>query len=153
VWVFATLRAELQPRIVDKIKTMILQNIFYRSSFSHMLRFPFAGFEVQHIIQDETLLTITACTTTERGVCPSCGEESGHIHRFYQRHPQDLPISGLKVQLVLQVQRFRCKNLLCSRQTFAERLPALPLFARQTLRLAHILESIAVVLSGQAGSR
>ncbi|MBO0794805.1 MAG: transposase family protein [Ktedonobacteraceae bacterium] len=103
-----------------------------------MLQFPFAGFEVQHVIQDETILTITACATTETGVCPSCGKESSHIHSYYQRHPQDLPISGLRVQLIVQVRRFRCKNLDCSRQTFAERLPELPLSARQTRRLGAI---------------
>jgi transposase len=41
----------------------------------------------------------------------------------------------------------------CSRQTLAERLPNLPVSARQTSRLGIILERIAVVLSGQAGSR
>jgi transposase len=118
-----------------------------------MLQFTFAGFEVQHIIQDETILTITASATMETGVCPSCGKESGHVHSYYHRHPQDLPISGRRVQLVLQVRRFRCNNLHCPRQTFAERLPELPLFARQTLRLGAILDCIAVVLSGQAGSQ
>ncbi|HEY0755398.1 MAG TPA: transposase [Ktedonobacteraceae bacterium] len=37
--------------------------------------------------------------------------------------------------------------------SLAERLPELPVSARQTSRLGTILESIAVVLSGQAGSR
>jgi transposase len=64
-----------------------------------------------------------------------------------------LPVSSRSVQLVLRVRRFRCPNLQCSRQTFAERLPNLPVSARQTSRLGAILESLAVVLSGQAGSR
>ncbi|WP_236601773.1 hypothetical protein [Ktedonobacter sp. SOSP1-52] len=62
-------------------------------------------------------------------------------------------MSGQRVQLMLQVRRFRCPNAQCSRQTFAERLPELPVSARQTRRLGTILENIAVVLSGQAGSR
>ena len=99
------------------------------------------------------MLTITACALTKMGVCPSCGEETSHVHSYYQRHPQDLPISGLQVQLILRVRRFRCLNSQCARQTFAERLPELPVSARQTSRLETILESIAVVLSGQAGSR
>lgn len=118
-----------------------------------MLQFTFAGFEVQHIAKVETLLTITARALTKRGACPSCGEETSHIHSYYQRHPQDLPISGLQVQLILRVRRFRCLNSQCPRQTFAERLPELPVSARQTSRLGTILESIAIVLSGQAGSR
>lgn len=118
-----------------------------------MFQFPFAGFEIQHIFQDDTHLIITASSTTETGFCPSCGEKSGHVHSYYNRHPQDLPISGLLVQLVLHVRRFRCQNLSCPRQTFAERLPEIPLSARQTRRLGAILDTIAVVLSGQAGSR
>jgi len=54
---------------------------------------------------------------------------------------------------VLQVRRFRCQNHQCQRQTSAERLPDIPVSARQTARLATILASIAVVLSGEAGSR
>lgn len=118
-----------------------------------MLQFTFAGFEVQHITKVETMLTITAGSFTKTGVCPSCGKETSHVHSYYQRHPQDLPISGLQVQLILRVRRFRCLQSRCPRQTFAERLPELPVCARQTSRLGTILESIAVVLSGQAGSR
>ena len=118
-----------------------------------MLQFTFAGFEIQRITKVETLLTITARALTKTGACPSCGKETSRIHSYYQRHPQDLPISGLQVQLVLRVRRFRCLNSQCPRQTFAERLPELPVSARQTSRLGTLLESIAVVLSGQAGSR
>jgi transposase len=118
-----------------------------------MFQFTFPGFEIQYILQDETSVTITACTTTKLGVCPSCGEKSGHVHSSYNRHPHNLPISGLQVHLVLQMRRFRCQNLLCSRQTFAERVSGLPLSAHQTRRLRAILDTIAVVLSGQASSR
>jgi transposase len=112
-----------------------------------MLQFTFAGFEVQHMASHDGMLTITARALAKTSACPSCGEESSHIHSYYQRHPQDLPISGLQVQLVLRVRRFRCPNPQCARQTFAERLPNLPMSARQTSRLVTILESIAVVRS------
>ena len=118
-----------------------------------MLQFTFAGFEIQHIASGENLLTITARALTPTSACPSCDQASNHVHSYYTRSPQDLPISGRKVQLVLRVRRFRCSNPQCSRQTFAERLPHVPVSARQTSRLGAILESIAVVLSGQAGSR
>jgi transposase len=118
-----------------------------------MLPFTFAGFEIQHIMSNENLLTITAHALTPTSACPSCSQVSPHVHSYYTRSPQDLPISGRKVQLVLRVRRFRCPNPQCSRQTFAERLPNLPVSARQTSRLGAIIESIAVVLSGQAGSR
>jgi transposase len=118
-----------------------------------MLPFTFAGFEIQHIASSENLLTITARALISTSACPSCSQASTHVHSYYTRSPQDLPISGRSVRLVLQVRRFRCPNPRCSRQTFAERLPHVPVSARQTSRLGAILESIAVVLSGQAGSR
>lgn len=118
-----------------------------------MLPFTLAGFEIQHIARSETQVTITARALTPTSMCPSCHQLSTHIHSYYTRSPQDLPISGQRVQLVLWVRRFRCLNAQCPRQTFAERLPELPVSARQTSRLCTILESIAVVLSGQAGSR
>lgn len=118
-----------------------------------MLPFTFAGFEIQHMTSSETMLTITARALTSTGTCPSCGQATAHVQSYYTRTPQDLPVSGRIVQLSLCVRRFRCPNPQCSRQTFAERLPNVPVSARQTSRLGSILESIAVVLSGQAGSR
>src|SRR5438067_2249282 len=118
-----------------------------------MLPFTFAGFEIQHIMSSETQVTITARALTATSACPSCSGSSTHVHSYYTRSPQDLPISGRRVRLVLQVRRFRCPNAHCPRRTFAERLPNLPVSARQTSRLGAILESIAIVLSGQAGSR
>jgi len=118
-----------------------------------MLPFTFAGFEIQHIASSQTQLTITARALMPASICPSCHQVSTHIHSYDTRSPQDLPISGQRVQLVLRVRRFRCLNAQCPRKTFAERLPELPVSARQTSRLGTILECIAVVLSVQAGSR
>src|SRR5215831_1168367 len=112
-----------------------------------MLPFTFAGFEIQHIASSENLLTITARALASTSACPSCSQASTHVHSYYTRSPRDLPISGRAVRLVLRVRRFRCLNPQCSRRTFAERLPNLPVLARQTSRLLTILESIAVVLS------
>nr|HET6904358.1 ISL3 family transposase [Ktedonobacteraceae bacterium] len=118
-----------------------------------MLPFTFAGFEIQHIASSENLLTITARALTPTSACPSCGQASTHVHSYYTRSPQDLPVSGRRVQLVLRVRRFRCQNRQCPQRTFAERLPELPVSSRQTTRLGTLLDCIAVVLSGQAGSR
>lgn len=96
---------------------------------------------------------ITACATSPAEVCPSCQQVSHRVHSYYTRSPQDLPISGRLVQLILPVRRFRCQNRQCQRRTFAERLTAVPVSARQTTRLGTMLDAIAVVLSGQEGSR
>src|SRR5262252_7253436 len=91
-----------------------------------MLPFTFADFEIQHIVSSENRLSITARAFTPTSACPSCDHVSTHVHSYYCRSAQDLPISGRSVQLVLRVRRFRCPNPQCSRQTFAERLPELP---------------------------
>src|SRR6266699_6414097 len=124
-----------------------------RCSFLPMLPFSLPGFAIQQITNLGTILTITVCATRPTAVCPSCQHVSRRVHSYYTRSPQDLPSSGYIVQLVLRVRRFRCLNLHCQRQTFAERLSDLPVSARQTTRLGTLLDCIAVVLSGQAGSR
>src|SRR6266487_271034 len=124
-----------------------------RCSFLPTLPFSFPGFAIQQITTLRTILTITACATHPTAVCPSCQHVSRRVHSYYTRSAQDLPVSGHIVQLVLRVRRFRCMNQDCQRQTFAERLPDLPVSARQTTRLGTLLDCIAVVLSGQAGSR
>jgi transposase len=107
-----------------------------RCFFYDMLPFTIAGFEIQHLARSETLLTITARALRPTSACPSCSQASTHVHSYYTRTPHDLPVSGHRVQLVLRVRRFRCPNPQCSRQTFAERLPDLPVSARQTSRKA-----------------
>lgn len=124
-----------------------------RCFFLRTLPFLLSGFEIQQIVRGETILTITACATSPTAICPSCQQISHRVHSYYTRSPQDLPISGQIVQLVLRVRRFRCQKRQCQRRTFAERLPDLPVSARQTARLGTLLDCIAVVLSGQAGSR
>src|SRR2546430_4875819 len=118
-----------------------------------MFQFTFAGFEIQQIASSATMLTIPARARSAMGICPTWGEATSHVHSSYTRPPQDLPMSGQRVQLMVRVRRFRCPNQECPRKTFAERLPELPVSSRQTSRLGTILESIAVVLSGQAGSK
>src|SRR5579885_2729724 len=124
-----------------------------RCSFLPTLPFSLPGFAIEQITTLRTILTITACATRLTAVCPSCQHVSRRVHSYYTRSPQDLPVSGHMVHLVLRVRRFRCLNPACPRQTFAERLPDLPVSARQTTRLAKLLDCIAVVLSGQAGER
>lgn len=121
-----------------------------------MSTFPFSlpGCAVQQVWCGEASLTIIARALSPRAICPSCQQVSYRIHRYYLRSPQDLPISGQTVHLLLQVRRFRCQNRQCPRRPFAERLPeVLPAHARRTARLEAILDLVAIALSGQAGER
>ena len=117
------------------------------------LPFTFPGFLVTEVIATTEQLMVYATSQATQAVCPRCQEISSRVHSSYTRSPTDLPSSGRGVQLVLHVQRFRCRNPECQQQTFAERLPTLPVSAQQTSRLGTILESLAIVLSGEAGSR
>ncbi len=118
------------------------------------LPFSLPDFEIEQVWCGEASLTITARATKPTAICPSCQQVSHRIHSYYRRSPQDLPISGQTVHLLLQVRRFRCQNRQCPRRTFAERLPeVLPAHARRTARLEAILDLVAVALSGQAGER
>ena len=117
------------------------------------LPFAFPGFLVTEVVSTTQHVVVYATSQATQAVCPSCQQISSRVHSYYTRSPADLPSSGQRVQLVLRVHRFRCRNPQCQQQTFAERLLALPVSARQTSRLGTILESLSVVLSGEAGSR
>ena len=117
------------------------------------LPFTFPGILVTEVIATPQQVVVHAASQAIQAVCPTCQEISSRIHSSYTRSPADLPSSGRKVLLVLRVRRFRCRNSECQQQTFVERLAALPISARQTSRLGSILESLSIVLSGEAGAR
>lgn len=117
------------------------------------LPFVLPGFKVTEVVSTPEKLVISASSQPEQATCPASQNSSSRVHSYDTRSPADLPSSGRLVQLVLRVRRFRCQNPMCHQHTFAERLSSLPAWVRQTSRLAIILESIAVVLSGEAGSR
>ena len=131
----------------------LLNRSYLRSFFLRTLPFSLPGFEIQQVTAGETTITITAHAISRTATCPSCQQDSHCIHSYYTRSPADLPISGLRVQLVLRVRRFRCSNRQCSRHTFVERIPeVVPLQARRTTRLCVLLDCIACTLSAQAGA-
>src|SRR5712691_12411199 len=86
------------------------------------------------ITEEELLLTVSPTQQERR--CPVCGELATRVQSRYQRMLQDLPCSGLRVQLRLHVRRFFCSNGACSRRIFTERLaPITAPYARRTTRL------------------
>jgi hypothetical protein len=65
-----------------------------------------------------------------------------------------LPILGREVRLEVRVRRFVCRNAVCPRRTFAERLSVLlPPRARRTRRLADAQCKVGIALGGEAGAR
>jgi transposase len=83
-----------------------------------------------------------------------CSQVSSSIHCHYQRRLRDVPCASRQVQLSLTVRKFTCRNPLCPRKVFAERLPdfAQP-FARTTIRFCEQITSIGLFTCGKGGAR
>lgn len=99
-------------------------------------------------------LTVMVASTVKETACPDCQTVSSRIHSRYTRTVADLPWAGFLLVLRLLTRRFFCDVSGCSRKTFAEPFgPALPSYARRTLRLSNRLRAIAFATSGQGGAR
>jgi transposase len=108
------------------------------------LPFELPGFIVTHVESGEKTVIIGATAQQTTAICPRCQQPSQSVHSYYQRSPQDLPVSGKAVRLVLRVRRFRCQNPQCSQRTFAERHPeVLASYAQRTERLSSTLVHFA----------
>jgi len=109
---------------------------------------------IAHVASDADGVTLCVAVRRRSARCPLCHRRSRRVHSRYRRTLTDLPISGRRVVLVVQVRRFRCLTPACLRQIFAERLPDLAApFARRTQPLQHGLEQVGFALGGEAGAR
>ncbi len=117
------------------------------------LPFELPGFTVTQVEADEETVLIRATAQQTIALCPRCQSPSQSIHSYYQRSPQDLPVSGKTVRLLLRVRRFRCHNPHCSQRTFAERRPeVLASHVQRTVRLTTTLAHFAGEVSGEPGA-
>ena len=97
--------------------------------------------------QPESAIQLRVRSRAECAQCPSCGTNSSSVHSAYERQLKDLPCGELRVSIVLEVQRYFCKNPGCSRKTFSERIPELTQpYARQTNRLRGIVELFGLLV-------
>jgi transposase len=100
------------------------------------LPFQLPGFAITQVTDGETAVVFYASAQQATASCPRCQHPSHSIHSYYSRSPQDLPISGKTVRLVLCVRRFRCQNQGCQQRTFVERCPEIVApHAQRTKRL------------------
>jgi zinc-finger of transposase IS204/IS1001/IS1096/IS1165 len=84
------------------------------------------------------------------GICPGCAVASSSRHTSYIRQLQDLPEQGREVVLRIPVQRCRCRNPACGRQTFAGRLPEVTeMAARRTNRVANLMRLLGHATGGR----
>jgi transposase len=109
---------------------------------------------LEKIIPDHSSLTLVVRTTRAQAECPRCHRPSSRVHSYYTRSVADLPWHGVAVRLALRTRRFRCRNSLCTKRVFCERLPrVVAYYARKTVRLDDALRLIGFLLGGEAGSR
>jgi len=113
-----------------------------------------AAIRLEKIIQHQSSLTLVARTTQPEAECPRCQRPSTRLHSYYTRQVADLPWHGVSVRLELRTRRFRCKNSLCTKRVFCERLPRVVAhYGRKTVRLDDALRLVGFLLGGEAGSR
>jgi transposase len=109
---------------------------------------------LEKIIQHHSSLTLVVKATQPRPECPRCHHPSTRLHSYYTRRVADLPWHGVSVRLELHTRRFRCRNSLCTKRVFCERLPrVVSCYGRKTARLDDALRLIGFLLGGEAGSR
>src|SRR6266702_5697521 len=112
------------------------------------------GMQVSQIHITENGLVITVVATHPTSCCPLCSQRSSSIKSHYQRTLRDVPCAGRRVQLLLTVRKFSCRNPYCSRKVFAERLPAfVEPWARMTIRYCQQITSIGLATCGKGGVR
>src|SRR5215213_8455808 len=113
-----------------------------------------AAIRLEKIISGYGSLTLVVKATRQQVECPRCHRPSTRVHSYYTRRVADLPWHGVAVRLHLRTRRFGCKNSLCTKRVFCERLPRVVAhYARQTVRLDEALRLIGYLLGGEAGAR
>lgn len=105
-------------------------------------------------VSNQDSITIIAQSSKLFGICPVCQLVSSSLHSNYFRQIADLPWHGVAIQIQLMTRKFRCRNELCRRKVFCERLPkVVESYGRKTVRLQELFGVLAFVLGGQAGAK
>ena len=105
-------------------------------------------------ISNSDSISVVAETSGTFGVCPVCCLPSKSLHSGYLRQVSDLPWHGVAIRIHLNTRKFRCRNDLCRRKVFCERLPqVVESYGRKTIRLQELFGILAFALGGAAGSK
>ena len=112
------------------------------------------GMLIEQIQITENGLVIALVATHPTSGCPLCAEPSTSIHSHYRRVLREAPCAGRRVQLVLTMRKFYCRNPYCARKVFTERLPAfVEPWARTTIRYDEQITAIGLATCGKGGTR
>lgn len=112
------------------------------------------GLVIERLSREEQQVVVSVRSTAALARCPLCTAASESIHSHYLRTVADLPEVGQLVILKLTVRRFFCRNALCARRIFTERLPELvEPWVQMTNRLRSALRVLSFATCAEAGSR
>jgi len=119
------------------------------------LLFPLSdGFVIEQISREEHQVIVSVRSTASLARCPLCTAASEAMHSQYLRTVADLPQAGQPIILKLIVRRFFCRNALCARRIFTERLPDLVQpWAQMTNRLREAVRILSFSTCAEVGSR
>ncbi len=113
-----------------------------------------AAIEIEKLVSTDDTIKIVVRAIQKAAHCPQCGTSSNSLKTRYVRKLADLPWHGVAVRLELKARKFHCRNDLCPRRVFCERLPKVAAaYARRTIRLMETLTLLAFALGGRGGSR
>jgi transposase len=112
------------------------------------------GLVIEQISREGHQIIVSVRSTASLARCPLCAAASESIHSHYLRTVADLPQAGQLIILKLIVRCFFCRNALCARRIFTERLPELvEPWAQMTNRLREALRVLSFATCAEAGSR
>lgn len=112
------------------------------------------GFEIDKARYDENGWQIELHSIRHQAACPICEHESRYIHSYYRRRIRDLPVEAQRVDLLIRVRRFECRNEACPGKVFCERLSEFAkAYSRRSERLTVWIRAIGLALNGEGGAR
>ena len=113
-----------------------------------------AALSLEAFVSHTSSITVIVRASHPSAACPLCRQSSHSLHSNYVRTVADLPWHGVAVSLKLHTRKFRCRNQLCPRKVFCERLPNVAATsARKTSRLNNALTFLAFAMGGEMGAR
>lgn len=109
---------------------------------------------LESFVSQESVIVLRVRTVLKQAKCLLCQSISKSLHSSYIRRIADLPWHGVAVRLELHSRKFRCRNEVCRRKVFCQRLPkVVGCYGRKTIRLTSVLTLLAFALGGEAGAR
>ncbi|CAM3871769.1 transposase family protein [Alkalicoccus chagannorensis] len=114
---------------------------------------PIEGMDVVSWQESPEEIEVVAVSSKKTGRCPHCDSISCKKHSRYVRSLRDLPVSGKRVTLVLQTNKWFCFQPTCHVKVFTERLSGISSSKRYTDRLHLVLQELAFSMSAKAAER